>query len=201
MLHRLSEECRKRSLTVGELKEALGTRGFAAMLLLVALPFCIPVAIPGVSVPFGIVVLLTGWSLALGRTPWIPRRMAAAHFPQKLMSRVLEFTSWLLGWMEKWTRPRLGVLIHWKGAQRFFGIVIAFCGFLLMLPPPMINLIPAACIVLLALGWIRRDGLVLAAGYILMGLAFAGTVWLGFYVARLSAEKDWWDAIRGVFDF
>src|SRR6266446_9380201 len=61
-----------KALTLAELKQALKGRGSAMLLILLALPFCF-VAIPGLSMPFGIAICLIGVCLAFGREPWLPR--------------------------------------------------------------------------------------------------------------------------------
>ena len=53
-------ETRGRSMTLGQLEEVLKGRGFALFLLLMSLPFAFPVSIPGLSIPFGIVIMILG---------------------------------------------------------------------------------------------------------------------------------------------
>jgi hypothetical protein len=52
-LETLHARMKDKALTLAEVKQALKCRGSAMLLILLALPFCF-VAIPGLSMPFGI---------------------------------------------------------------------------------------------------------------------------------------------------
>jgi hypothetical protein len=54
-LETLQGRVKDKALTLAELKQALKGRGSAMLLILLALPFCF-VAIPGLSMPFGIAI-------------------------------------------------------------------------------------------------------------------------------------------------
>src|SRR5688572_7293417 len=76
---RLSEDFKEilreaagRDVTLGELEQRLQGRGFALFILLLSIPFCFPIAIPGLSIPFGVVIMLLGIRIALGRKPQLP---------------------------------------------------------------------------------------------------------------------------------
>jgi hypothetical protein len=68
----LRSRMKDQSLTLGELKRALRGRGSAMLLVLLALPFCV-VAIPGLSIPFGIAICCIGARMTIGSEPWLPR--------------------------------------------------------------------------------------------------------------------------------
>jgi hypothetical protein len=81
----LHARLKDKALTLAELKQALKGRGSAILLILLALPFCF-VAIPGLSMPFGIAIGLIGACLAIGREPWLPGfimhwRLSTARWP------------------------------------------------------------------------------------------------------------------------
>jgi hypothetical protein len=59
-------------MTVDQLQTGLRGRGVAMLLLLLALPFCV-IPIPGLSIPFGIAVLLIGIRIAFRQKPWLPK--------------------------------------------------------------------------------------------------------------------------------
>jgi hypothetical protein len=95
----LHDRLKGKSLTIGELKQGLKARGSAMLLVLLAFPFCF-IAIPGLSMPFGIAICLIGTCLVIGREPWLPRcimrrRLSTARLAQLLseaikMARQLE---------------------------------------------------------------------------------------------------------------
>src|SRR5258708_14281230 len=59
------------SLTLDKLKQALAHRGWAMLLVILSLPFCF-VAIPGLSIPFGISICCIVLRMMIGRGPWLP---------------------------------------------------------------------------------------------------------------------------------
>ena len=60
------------SLTLGQIERLLEGHGYELLLLFLALPFCFPISIPGLSLPFGLVIILIGWRLAVDRPPRLP---------------------------------------------------------------------------------------------------------------------------------
>src|SRR5580692_5456539 len=91
-LETLHARVKGKPLTLAELKHALKSRGSAMLLILLALPFCF-VAIPGLSMPFGIAISLIGVCLAIGREPWLPRfimnrQLSTARSDQLLMGAI-----------------------------------------------------------------------------------------------------------------
>jgi len=166
-LETLHARVKDRALTLAELKQALKGRGSAMLLILLALPFCF-VAIPGLSMPFGIAICLIGTCLAIGREPWLPhfimhRRLSAARSAQLLTGAIKVSRQ-----LERFVRPRLAFLHAGPGMLRLIGsgIVIASLGLMLPLPIPFSNSIPAWAVVLLAIGMMEKDGLCVLLGHL-----------------------------------
>jgi hypothetical protein len=163
----LHARVKDKALTLGEFKHALEGRGSAMLLILLALPFCF-VAIPGLSIPFGIAICLIGACLVIGREPWLPRfimnrRLSSARSDQLLVGAIKVARR-----LEKFVRPRLSFLHAGPGMLRLigFGIVIAGVGLMLPLPIPFSNSIPAWAVVLLAVGMMEKDGLCVLLGHL-----------------------------------
>ena len=157
-LETLHARLKDKALTLAEVEQALRGRGPAILLILLALPFCF-VAIPGLSVPFGIAICLIGARLAVGREPWLPhfvmhRRLSTARSAQLLTGAIKVARQ-----LEKFVRPRLAFLHAGPGMLRLIGlgIVIASLGLMLPLPIPFSNSIPAWAVVLLAIGMMEKD--------------------------------------------
>jgi hypothetical protein len=174
ILHsRLKDE----SLTLGELSQALKARGSAMLLILLALPFCF-IAIPGLSMPFGIGIACIGVGIAIGREPWLPgfimcRRLSGARARQLLGAGIRVARK-----LERFSRPRLHFLHTGPTMPRVIGlgIVIASLGLMLPLPIPFSNSIPAWAVVLLAIGRMEQDGLFVLLGHVAV---VATWVWIG----------------------
>jgi len=176
--HRLSEDLEKllieaagRSLTIGELEETLKGRGFALFLMILALPFATPIAVPGLSVPFGIVIIILGTRILFGMKPSLPGFILRRQVPYHFLEKIVGFGLKLCRKMEKIVRPRMHFLQRWPGMINLIGLAITSGGFLLSLPlPPLIpfsNMIPAVSVILLTAGLMERDGLLVLFGHLL----------------------------------
>ena len=180
-LEALREHSAGKSLTVGELEQALRGRGFAMLLLLLALPFCF-IPIPGLSTPFGIAVFLIGMRIAAGQKPWLPAFVLRKRIPPERLAKVLAGGIRFARAMEKCVKPRMHFLQRWPGMMNLIGIGIASGGLLLLLPLPIpfSNTIPAWAVVFLTAGMMQRDGLLILLGHImtLASWAFIALCWL-----------------------
>ena len=145
-LRKLLAEAAGRSMTLGELEQMLKGRGFGMLLLLLALPFTFPIAIPGLSVPFGLVIMLIGVRLAAGRQPWLPAFVLRREVSYALLEKIVGLGLKLAVKLEKVVKPRMHFLQRWPGMLNLIGLGIASGGLLLSLPlPPLIpfsNTIP-----------------------------------------------------------
>lgn len=167
-LHQLAETFRERKVTLRELITALGERAAALLAVILALPFCAPVSIPGLSVPFGAVILLLAAGYAAGRPLWLPARLLAVELPPRFFRGLLEATSRLLGWIERRMRPRWPWLTASRGLLRLHSLAVCAGAILLLLPLggiPFTNTLPALVVVVGTLGMLERDGAAVAAAY------------------------------------
>jgi hypothetical protein len=147
--------------------DILEDRAYGLLLLILALPNVIPNPVPGLSGILGVPLVLVAAQLALGRPhPWFPkvlaeRSLATAHFA----AMVERIVPWLRR-LEHLTRPRL----RWLCKQPFERMLAVFClvlAFVLALPIPLGNILPALAVSLIALGLIEHDGIAIGAGFIL----------------------------------
>jgi len=166
-LETLHARVKDRALTLAELKQALKGRGSAMLLILLALPFCF-VAIPGLSMPFGIAICLIRACLAIGREPWLPRFIMHRRLSTARSDQLLTAAIKVARQLEKFVRPRFAFLHAGPGMLRLIGlgIVIASLGLMLPLPIPFSNSIPAWAVVLLAIGMMEKDGLFVLLGHL-----------------------------------
>jgi hypothetical protein len=174
---RLSEDFREilreaagRSVTLGEMEKRLQGRGFALFILILSIPFCSPIAIPGLSIPFGIVIMLLGLRIAMGRKPELPGFILRKEIKYSTLEKIVGFGLKICKKIEMAAVPRMRFLQRSPAAVNFIGIGLASGGLLLLLPlPPVIplsNTIPAVSVVLLTAGLIERDGLFVLLGYV-----------------------------------
>lgn len=199
-LHALAEQFRERKVTLREVMETLGTRASGLVIVILALPFCSPISIPGLSVPFGAVILVLGACYVVGRPPWLPQRLLAVELPPKFFRAVLEGASKFIGWIERRLHPRWAWVTGSTALLRMHGLLVCAGAFLLLLPLggiPFTNTLPALVVVLGTLGMMERDGVAVAAAY---GLLLATLAYFGLFaevVIRLF-ERAWqWVAGAG----
>jgi len=64
-----------RTVTLRQLFALIGEQGLLFLCALLAIPFLIPVSIPGVSTVFGAGIILIATGITLNRLPWLPGRI------------------------------------------------------------------------------------------------------------------------------
>ena len=141
---RLSEEIEaliaafgERPLRLREVMAVLRGRAYTLLLLLLAIPFCTPIPLPGLSTLFGVMIALIGFRLALGQKPWLPQRLLDTTLPPGFFTRVLRGARRLVRFLEAFLRPRLSQLVEARIFRHGSGVIILVCGLLLLLPLPI----------------------------------------------------------------
>jgi hypothetical protein len=184
-LHQLAGRFKERRVTLREVMEVLGARASGLLIIILALPFLAPISIPGLSVPFGIVILSIAARFALGLPPWLPARLLATRLPPRFFRAVLEGASKFIGWIERQLHPRWPWWTDSPARLRVHAAMVGFCGFLLLLPLvglPFTNTLPALVIIIGTLGMMERDGVAIFAAY---GLLVVTLGYLGIFATIL----------------
>jgi hypothetical protein len=168
------------TVTLREVFLLLHGRGYVLLVMLLALPFCTPIPLPGFSTPFGLVITVIGVRLALGQKPWLPARLLDTRLPPALFAKVFAVTRTLLTGFERLLRPRLPWLTASPRLEQLHALPIVICAAMLLLPLPIpfSNIVPAWGILLLAAGLLERDGAFIIAGYVstLVTIAFFAAI-------------------------
>jgi hypothetical protein len=142
-------------------------RGVFLFIVLLCLPFLVPVSLPGLSTPLGIVIVILAMRLGFGLAPRLPAWVGEKPLPPRF-NRVLNGSIRVLQFIEHWlVRPRRTRWLNWRAAQFVNGLVLAAMGFYLALPLaiPFTNTVPAYAILFLALAMMEEDGLLIWLGY------------------------------------
>jgi hypothetical protein len=172
-----------KTVSLRDLMAIVGEQGMLLVCAIAALPFLIPVSIPGVSTVFGAGIILISLAVAFNRLPWLPRSILDRELNAEKLVPALEKGVNFVSRFDRFFRRRLSVLTTGAGIARLNGLAITFAGVLLMLPLgliPFSNTLPAIAILLLATGIIQRDGLVLLLGYLFIVFTviyFAALAW------------------------
>lgn len=166
-------------LTMRELIVLAGPDGLLLLTLLFNLPFLLPIPVPGLSTPFGLMVLLMGIGVALNRVPWIPGPLLKRPLSSLTVRTILERGSRIFRWIERFVRPRLSGLSRGP-LVCMNGIAIALAGLLLALPIPIpgTNIPFAAAGTAMALGLLEKDGICVLASYLILAIVVAFAIWL-----------------------
>lgn len=162
------------SLSMQEILEILSKKGEVLAILVLCLPFCLPIQIPGFSTPFGLAIAFLGLKMTFGKYAWLPKSLLAKKIPQHTLTKITDNLLWLTRKVKRWTYPRLTWLFQNSVSDRFNGVIFTLLGLCLALPLPIpfSNLIVAWAIFLLGLGILEEDGLLVIIGYIASLMAF-----------------------------
>ncbi len=204
---KLSEELRTllqtdaEALTVAQLVDRVGDRGFGLLLLVLSLPSALPVPAAGYSVPFGILLVVLAVQMLVGKThPVFPKRLQRVTLNKSLAERLLNGASWIFEKLEWIVRPRM----KWVGQRiglTLMGVLVMIMAILMMIPIPLTNSFPAMVIFLIGVGLTEEDG-VFAILACLVGifavLLYGGLIWAMILYGPEVAETIK-ESIRSLF--
>jgi len=152
------------TMSLGELVDAFGASALAGLILVFGLACALPLP-PGATTVFGAPLLLLSPQLLFDQpAPWLPRKLRERRLAMPQLRRVLERMAPWLRRMEAVSRPRLGFVVGRQG-RRLMGLICTVFAFVLILPIPLGNMLPAATVSVFSLALIQRDGVVAMAGY------------------------------------
>ena len=184
-----------RAVTIRELLYALKGRAYMLLVILLTLPFLLPVPLPGLSTPFGLAIILICLRLALGQRPWLPKSIQRRELPAGFIPRVLDLAARIIGWLERVLQPRWLVLTEHALIRQLHAIVMVAAATILLLPLPIpfSNGLPGWSILLLACGLLERDGRAIVLGYLVFALSVI-YLWLFGEAAQelVEAALAWW---------
>lgn len=183
-------------LSLHEVTDAVGEKGFGLVLIVLSLPSALPVPAPGYSTPFGIAIGLVALQMLIGRdTLWLPERLGRTRIKPRIAEAMLGTASRFLGRIERFIHPRQQ-WIRDRFGQAALAIAVLFMAALMVLPIPLTNTAPAMVIFMIGVGLSEEDGL-LAIGAFFVGclaiVLYAAIIYLVFTqgVEAIEPMKDW----------
>lgn len=158
--------------TLGEVVFALGGRAYTLLMIIFALPFVVPVSVPGSSTPLGLIIASIAVQLAFGRLPWLPQKLLRWRLPAGFFTKLIPVTAKIVRVLERVLHPRWP---QWTATGFIRGLhllTIVIAALLLALPifVPFTNMVPGWAVLLLACGLLERDGAAIAVGYLVFAL-------------------------------
>lgn len=179
----LQEEARKGDLTFHRVVEILGEESHAVVLLFISLPYMIPVSIPGMSTPAGLLISVVAIMLYMRRPPWIPKRYENLKISASTVVKVSEAAEKVWLKVAHLVKARW-VFLHDGPFFRALNLCIFVLNGILLalpLPIPLSNTLPGIAIILCSLGHVERDGLFILLSYLwtIVVMCFFASIALG----------------------
>lgn len=173
---------------LGDVIDRLDERAFGFLLLMLALPCCLPF-VYGLPQIVALPMIALTAQMALGRRhPWLPKKLHDRRFAIPAFSKVLSRAEKYVGWVERIATPRMRPVTSHL-ALRIVGALLLLPIASILTPFPLTNTVPGIGVAIAALGLIERDGLLVIGGLLI------GFIWV-FLLIFVGAEtlhlvKDW----------
>lgn len=172
------------SVTMGQLMEAMGQRGFGPFLFVPALIEISPIGgIPGVPTLLACIIMLFAAQIALGRHHmWSPQFLKRQGIGSGTLRKALSKMRPLADWLDRWFHGRLEGFVGPVATRMAAVFVIVLC---LTVPflefVPFASTAPMAAIALVGLAITVRDGALMLAALTMavIGLGIALSISLG----------------------
>ncbi|MGO4685475.1 exopolysaccharide biosynthesis protein [Hyphomicrobium sp. 2TAF46] len=160
-------------ISVRDLLGGLETRAFGIPLAVLAACEVVPVPIPGFSLVISVPMAMVGAQMIVDRDRlWLPRSLLNRRVPASALKRVARAMLPTVRRIDGLTRQR-GVVLTGTAGRRVAGLAVLLLALLIALPVPGTNAPLALTVLVLALGLVRNDGLLIAAGLLLTVVAAA----------------------------
>lgn len=172
-------------LRLGDLLRLHGDDTPAIVLMLLALVSTMPVAGAGMVLSLGMFAIAWRWRHG-ARAVNLPARLRSLSLGTAGTRRSLQVLAWLYARTGRWLHPRWTALAR-PGLAAAWGAWIAAMGFLIFLPLPLGNVLPATSLVVFSLGWMFRDGVALVVSLLIGVLAVGFALLVGHALVDLAA--------------
>lgn len=168
------------------LLDAAGETGVDLVVIVLALPFCLPI-LPGVSAPFGLAIIILALRQMLGRPGRLPGFIGNREFEPATFEKIINGGVRILDRVERFSDrqrnhlPRLAKI-------RFNLFLVFLMGLLMALPIPFpgTNTFPAWAIVFLATAQAEGDGVLALWGYVAVLFSFGWFIFFGKLIWALT---------------
>jgi len=176
-------------ISIDELMHKFGGRAIGALLFIFGLACTLPLP-PGATTIFGFPLLLLGPQLIIGGgVPWLPERVKSRTISTADLRTALPRAIPWLQKVEAVSKPRLVFLFNPIG-ERLIGLICTALAFVLILPIPLGNILPALAVAVLSFSLIQRDGLIALLGYAL-AITSASVLVLAAHIIVRTFEHMW----------
>ena len=179
-LHALADGAE--TVSFAEINRTIGAQGHAPLLMVVSLFMVLPIGmIPGVGGALGAIVALIGLQMLLGRKGiGLPDVFGRRTLSSERLRRAAVRIRPAADWLRKRLRPRWSALAEGRVSLSIMAILLILAGgsLLVLGAIPVTTPLLGLPVAVFALGVLGRDGMVVAAGYVLLALVVFGGMWM-----------------------
>ncbi len=180
VLMHIAESTGDERISISEIVSRLGDRAPGLLLVLLALPMCIP-NVPGISTIFGVLMLAPAIQLTLARDQlWLPNSVRAWTVPRAAFNGALRRAAPSLRRIEHLIGTRWTMFVL-PPAEQLLGLQTVLMALVLMLPIPGGNWPPGITVAATGLALAQRDGR-LALLTVPMAATSIAVAWIGFRI-------------------
>ena len=178
----------ERDKTLGGLIDVFQEKSFAlTFILLLGVP-ALPLPTGGATHVFELIAMLVALQLVVGRdTIWLPERWREVELGTGgARMRFIRGLMKVIGWIERFSRPRLRLLFDHRASNAVFGLLVIAGSLGAFLAPPFTGLdtLPALGVVLVSLGVLLEDFAVVVLALIVGGAGVLLEIVLGRAAVR-----------------
>jgi hypothetical protein len=176
-------------VSVGDIMERLDGRAVGVMLLLLALPMCIP-NVPGISTIFGLLIIAPALQLIFSADKlWLPKGVRAWTVPREALNNAIRAGLPTLRKIERYIRPRWTPLVR-PPFEQWLGLQTLLMAIVLLLPIPAGNWPPGMTVAATGLALTQRDGR-LALLSVPMAAVSVAIAWIGYRIGLAVLREAW----------
>jgi hypothetical protein len=148
-------------VSIGSIRDALGDRSFAALLVFFAFFNLLPLP-PGATAFLGLPLIIVSAQMVYGsKRAWLPRLLTERSISAETFRAAMDRVIPRLIWVEQMIKPRYWPFWRRRG-DRVIGIIALIMAIVITLPIPLGNWLPAFATALLGLALSERDGILFA---------------------------------------
>jgi hypothetical protein len=175
------------TVSVGELIDRLDSRAHGMLLLVLALPMCVP-NVPGISTIFGVLMLAPALQMVFGsRRLMVPKRVREWRVSGDALRRTFNLAIPSLKRVEYLIKPRWSRLTRFP-ATIIVGLQTLLMALVLILPIPFANWPPGMTVAMTALALLQRDGILMLLT-IPAAIASVASVYVGTRVGLVVIDN------------
>ena len=180
--------------TAHQLLEKLGDKSHCLAIIILSLPFLLPIPVPGLSTVTGLMISWVAFYWIFKKTIWVPHKWHEKTLSAKVFSKVFTHGEKYAKKFEFLFKARGKFLVHTFFTRTLVFLLILISALFLALPlPPGTNFPPAITLIVLALSILFEDIVLVTLGV----LVFA----VNAVVMYLAVEFMWAQSLPYIESF